>query len=84
MQKKFDTNEHIEMSLYLPNGSVSNLTGKIVRRRYSWDNTANHAAQFIECDSMSSKYLSEYFARLEDEIAEIYHRYKSKSEKSKK
>ena len=80
-KKKFDANEHIEMSLYLPSGAVSNLSGKIIRRKYSWDKTVNHAAQFIECDSTSSKYLSDYFARLEDEIAEVYHRYKAKSKK---
>jgi hypothetical protein len=83
-KKKFNANEHIEMTLYLPSGTISKLTGKIIRRRYSWDNTVNHAAQFIECDSMSSRHLSEYFSRLEDEIAKVYHRYKTESGKSKK
>ncbi|MGE5614892.1 MAG: PilZ domain-containing protein [Bacillota bacterium] len=81
--KKFDANENIEMSLYLPNGTVLKITGKVIRRRYSWDDMVGHAVQFIECDNESNKHLSEYFARLEDEIAEIYHRYKAESGESR-
>lgn len=72
---KFDSNENIDMSLYLPNNVTVKLTGRIIRHRSRDSNVVGHAAQFIECDNMCNKQLSEYFSQLEDEVSEIYQQY---------
>lgn len=74
-EHKFDSNEHIEMALHLPSGIITKVTGKVIRRRTTKSNAVDHAAQFIECDNMSNRQLSEYFSQLEDEVSEIYQHY---------
>jgi len=74
-EHKFDSNESIEMSLYLPKNVTAKLTGRVIRRRSKDNSLVGHAAQFIECDNMCNKQLSEYFSQLEDEASQIYQRY---------
>lgn len=76
-EHKFDSNENIEMILYLPDDICVKVTGKIVRRRSSGSNRTGHAAQFIECDNISNRLLSSYFSHLEDEAAKVYQQYLS-------
>lgn len=75
---KFDSNEHLEMSLSLPGNITVKVTGKVIRRKCSQSTIADHAVQFIECDNVNSRLLSEYFSKLEDETSEIYQHYVAK------
>lgn len=70
--QKFDINEQLEMSLHLPGGVTIKVTGKVVRRKSNQSAASDHSIQFIDCDNMSNKLLSEYFVQLEDEASEIY------------
>jgi len=72
---RFDINENIEMSLYLPAKTVVKLTGKVVRYRIDENNLYSQAAQFVEYDNTNNRQLTEYIIRLEDEASEIYRRY---------
>ncbi|MDD2503072.1 MAG: PilZ domain-containing protein [Clostridia bacterium] len=74
-EHKFDNNENIDMSLYLPNNVIAKLNGRVIRLSSSDNNCVSHAAQFIECDNMCNKQLSVYFSQLEDEVSEIYQQY---------
>ncbi len=74
-EHKFDGNENIEMVIHLPESKPAKLTGKIIRRRSTDGIISDHAAQFIECDNISNKQLSDYFNKLENEASEIYNRY---------
>ncbi len=74
-EHKFDGNENIEMTIHLPGGEATKITGKIIRRRSSSDSIVDHAAQFIECDNISNRQLSDYFNRLEKEVTDIYNQY---------
>lgn len=73
-EHKFDGNENLEMTIYLPGSEPAKVTGKVIRRRSSGD-VADHAAQFIECDNISNEQLSKYFKKLDMEASEIYNRY---------
>ncbi len=75
---KFDSNEQLEMSLSLPGSTTVKVTGKVIRRKYSQSAIADHAVQFIECDNVNNRLLSEYFSKLEDEASEIYQHYVAK------
>jgi hypothetical protein len=77
---KFDSNENIEMTIYLPGSEPAKVTGKVIRRRNSGGAVADHAAQFIECDNISNAQLSEYFKKLDMEALEIYERYMDHSD----
>lgn len=74
-EHKFESNENIEMILYLPDDVCVKVTGKVIRRRSTGSNKINHAAQFIECDNISNRQLSAYFSHLEDKAAKIYQQY---------
>lgn len=74
-EHKFDGNENIEMTIYLPGSEPAKLTGKVIRRRSSGGSFTDHAAQFIECDNISNEQLSNYFRKLDMEASEIYNRY---------
>lgn len=71
---KFDSNEQLEMSLYLSGSVTAKVTGKIIRKGVQ-NTLVDHAVQFIECDNVSNRLLSEYFSQLEDEASEIYRHY---------
>lgn len=71
---KFDSNEQLEMTIYLPDSVTAKVTGKVVRRKNS-QGTIDHAVQFIESDNVNNKLLSEYFSQLEEEASRIYHHY---------
>lgn len=79
-EHKFDGNENIEMTIYLPGSEPAKVTGKVIRRRSSGSIFADHAAQFIECDSTCSTQLSNYFRKLEMEASEIYSQYMEQSD----
>lgn len=72
---RFDVNENIEMSLFLPNKAVVKLTGKVVRHRIGDNNLFSQAAQFIEYDNTNNQQLTEYIIQLEDEASKIYRQY---------
>ncbi len=74
-EHKFDGNESIEMNLYLPDDVCIRITGKVIRRRSTGSNQICHAAQFIECDSISNRHLSAYFSHLENEASKMYAQY---------
>jgi len=78
-EHKFDSNEYIDMTLYLTNGKSVHVSGKVIRRRSTIGELTGHAAQFIECDNKENRQLAEYFAQLEEEASEIYRRYEEKS-----
>lgn len=78
-EHKFESNENIEMLIYLPDTEPAKVTGKVIRRRNSGSSQTDHAAQFIECDNASNKQLCEYFKKLENEVSEVYRRYIEKS-----
>lgn len=71
----FDYNEQVEMSLRLPGNNILKVTGRIVRRKSSLIADIDHAMQFIECDAVNNKLLSEYFSQLEREVSNIYFNY---------
>jgi hypothetical protein len=71
----FDFNEQIEMSLKLSNNTTVKITGKVLRRKVSKIATIDHAVQFIECDTVNNRLLSEYFSQLEKEVSDIYFNY---------
>jgi hypothetical protein len=79
----FEFNEQIEMSLKLANNTTVKITGKVVRRKVSKIAAIDHAVQFIECDTVNNRLLSEYFAQLEKEISDIYFNYISENEEKK-
>ena len=72
---KFDSNEQLEMLLYLPDNVTAKITGKMVRRKGSQSTLADSSIQFIECDNSSNKLLSVYFSKLEEEASKIYDHY---------
>ncbi len=73
--KKFDGNEQLEITMHLPGGATAEVTGKVVRRKSSQITITDHSVQFVECDNVNNKLLSEFFSKLEDEISEIYNNY---------
>jgi hypothetical protein len=74
-EHKFEGNENIEMTIYLPDSEPTRVTGKVIRRRSSGGVFADHAAQFIECDNISNAQLSNYFKKLDIEATELYNQY---------
>jgi hypothetical protein len=72
---KFDSNEQIEMSLLLPSGVIAKVIGKVVRKKSTQSADTDHSVQFIECDNLNNKLLSEYFTHLEEEVSDIYRHY---------
>jgi hypothetical protein len=74
-EHRFDSKENIEMMIHLPGCEPAKVTGKVIRRRSSGGIIADHAAQFIECDNISNRQLSDYFEKLENEVSKIYNQY---------
>jgi len=74
-EHRFDGNEQLEMTLFLPSSVTVKLTGKVVRRKCSHSTIIDHAIQFIECDTTNNKLLSEYFSQLDEEVSNIYDNY---------
>lgn len=74
-EHNFDINEQLEMSLHLPGDTIAKVTGKVIRRKSTQGTSSDHSVQFIECDNVNNKLLSDYFSQLEDEASEIYQHY---------
>lgn len=74
-EHSFDINEQLEMSLHLPSGTTAKVTGKVIRRKSTQGASTDHSVQFIECDNVNNRLLSEFFSQLEDEASEIYSNY---------
>lgn len=71
---KFDYNEELEVSAYLPSGGIVTAKGKIIRKNQK-NTIFDYSLQFNEINESDCSLLSRYLSSLESEISATYRQY---------
>lgn len=71
---RFDYNEEVEITAFLPSNEIFRTTGKVIRRSIK-SGIIDYSMQFIQISEQNCGLLSKYFAHLDMENAALYEQF---------